>query len=90
MLSGTSWHLLRVRDARLALLFEAVALAADVDDGGAVQEPIEGSRGHDRVAGEDLPPVAEGLVAGEHDGLAPLVALGDGLAREAQGLLIAG
>ena len=58
----------------VAFFLEPVAVAADVDDGGAVEQPVEGGGSHDGISGEDLAPVGEGLVAGEHDGLLFLVA----------------
>jgi len=63
----------------LAFLFEPVAVAADVDHGAAMQQPVESGGGHDGVAGEDVAPVRKGLVAGEDDGLLHLVAFADGL-----------
>ncbi len=68
--------------AGLAAFAQAVGVAADVDDGGLVQEPVEGGAGHDGVAGEDLGPVGEGFVGGEHDGPAGVVALGDDLEQQ--------
>lgn len=63
----------------LAFLSEPVAIAADVDHGAAMQQAVQSGRRHDGVAGEDLAPVREGLVAGEEDGLLHLVAFADGL-----------
>ena len=51
----------------------------DIDDGGAVEQAVEGGRGHDGIAGEDLAPLGEGLVAGEADRLFAFVALADDL-----------
>ena len=48
-----------------------------------MQQAIEGGRGHDGVAGEDLAPIGEGLVAGQDDRLSPLVALADDLKEQA-------
>jgi len=67
----------------LALLFEPVTFAADVDHRGAVQQAVQRGRSHDGVAGEDLAPVGKGLVAGEHDSLLLFVALTDGLEQQA-------
>ncbi len=67
----------------LSFLFEPVAVAADVDDGGPVKQAVQRGGGHDRVAGEDLAPVGEGLVAGQDDGLLLFVAFADGLEEQA-------
>jgi hypothetical protein len=64
-------------------VFEAVAVAFDVDDGGAVEETIEGGAGHDGIGGEDVAPVGEGFVAGEDDGVVGFVAFADDLEEEA-------
>lgn len=53
----------------LSFLFEPVAVAADVDDGGPVEQAIKRGGGHDGVVGEDLAPVGEGFVAGQDDGV---------------------
>jgi len=68
---------------RLALFFQSVAVAADVDDGGAMEQAVQSSRSHDGIAGEDLVPVGEGFVAGENDGLLFFVTFTDGLEQEA-------
>ena len=72
-----------MEEAGLALFFEPVAVALDVEDGGTVQEPIESSAGEDGVAGEDIGPVAEGLVGGDDDGVIALVAVAEDLEEEA-------
>jgi len=43
----------------LAFLLEPVAVAADVDHGGSVEQAVERRGGQDCVAGEDLAPVGE-------------------------------
>lgn len=48
-----------------------------------MQEPVERSRGHDDVPGEDLAPVGEGFVAGQDDGLTFFIAFADGLEEQA-------
>lgn len=48
------------RGVGYAFFFEAIAVAADVDNGGAMQQPIQGCRSHDAVSSEDLSPVGEG------------------------------
>ena len=65
-----------------AFFLEPVAVTADVDYGGTMQEPVESGRGHDGIAGKDLVPIGEGFVAGENDGLLLLVAFTDGLKQE--------
>ena len=67
------------KDAALAFFLEAIAVAADGDDGGAVQEVVEDCGGQDRVAGEDLGPVSEGLVGGDDAGQVSLVTDSDDL-----------
>ncbi len=47
-----------------------------------MQEPVESGRSHDRIAGEDTGPVAEGLVGSEDDGQMSLVAKGDNLKEQ--------
>lgn len=54
-------------EAGLAFFAQAVAFAFDVEDGGAVQEAVEGGAGHDGITGEDVRPFGEGFV-GSHDG----------------------
>lgn len=71
--------------AGLAAFAQAVGVAADVHDGGFVQEAVERGAGHDGVAGEDVGPFTEGLVGGEHDRPARVVALADDL-EEQRGL----
>lgn len=66
----------------LSLLFEPVAVTADVDDGAAMQEAVESRRSHNAVTSKDMAPVGEGLVAGEDDGLLHLVAFADGLEQK--------
>ncbi len=44
----------------------AVAIDVDLEDGGVVDEAIDGGEGHGGV-GEDAVPFAEGLVGGDHD-----------------------
>ena len=53
----------------------AVALGIDLEDGRVMDEAVDGGDGHGRI-GEDLVPLAEGLIAGDDEALA-LVALGD-------------
>jgi hypothetical protein len=60
----------------------AVGLALDVDDGGAVQEAVQGGGSHDGVAGEDVAPVAEGFVGGDDGGGLFVVALTDHLEEQ--------
>src|SRR5690606_17991275 len=48
-------------------LAEAVAAPVDVDQVDVVEQPVEDRRGEDLVTGEDLGPVAHGLVAGQDD-----------------------
>ena len=71
--------------AGLAAFAQAVGVTADAQDGGFVQEPVEGRGGHDGVAVEDVGPVAEGFVGGEHHGPAGVVTLADDL-EEQRGL----
>src|ERR1039458_10593632 len=52
-----------------------VAGAADVEDGGGVEQPVDDGGGNHRV-GEDLVPVAEAAIGGEDD-RAPVVAAAD-------------
>jgi len=72
-----------VEDARLALLAEAIALPADVDGGGVVQEPVEDRRG-EYLVGEDVAPVAVALVAGDDQARLPVPAA-DELEEELRG-----
>ena len=65
-----------------AFFFEPVRVSADVDNGRFVQEPVESGRSHDRIAGEDTGPVAEGFVGGEDDRQMGLVAKGDNLKEQ--------
>src|SRR5271169_4183498 len=58
----------------------AVALGIEFEDGGVVDQPVDRGHGHRRV-GEDLVPLAEGLVAGGNQAAA-LVALGDELEQD--------
>ncbi|MEQ8329687.1 MAG: hypothetical protein RH859_04405 [Longimicrobiales bacterium] len=51
----------------LGVVPHAVAVAADVDDMAGVQEAVDEGGGHDVVA-EDLAPLLEALVGGEHGG----------------------
>lgn len=60
-----------------AFFAQAVALAFDVEDGGAVQEAVEGGAGHDGIAGEDVRPFGEGLVGGHGMGQ-PVLSEGGG------------
>ena len=68
---------------RLAFVTQAVGVAFDVDDGGAVKEAVEHGAGHGGVITKDLSPITEGFVAGEDDGGLVLVALTDHLEQEA-------
>ncbi len=65
----------------LALSAEAVAIAADLDDGGVVHEAVEHGGGEDGVTGEGLVPGPERQVRGEDD-RALLVAARDDLEQE--------
>lgn len=65
-----------------AFFFQPVAVATDVQHGGAMEETIEGGRGHDGIIGKDLRPVGKGLVACEDDRLALFIAFADGLEQE--------
>lgn len=80
---GEEW----IGGASFAAFAEAVGVTADVDDGGLVEEAVEGGAGHDGVAGEDVGPVGEGLVGGQHDGATGVVTLGDDL-EEQRGLCL--
>src|SRR5712691_12226980 len=62
------------------VVFHAPAGPVDGDDVAVVEEAVEDGGGEDLV-GEDLAPLAEGLVAGDDDG-AFLVAAGDDLEDE--------
>ena len=64
----------------LGVASHAVAVAADVDDVAAVEQPVEQRGGHDLVA-EDLSPLLEALVGGEH-GRSVLVAPVDELEEQ--------
>ena len=66
--------------AEIGVAAHAVAVAADVDDVAAVQEPVEESGGHDLVT-EDPAPLLEALVGGEH-GRCVLVSAVDELEEE--------
>ena len=54
-------------EAGLPFLLEAVALAADVDDVGVVEQAVEDGACDHRVAAEDLAPGTEAFVAGQDD-----------------------
>ena len=73
------------RPTRSALSFEggaaAVALDVHLEDGGVVDEAVDGGERHGGI-GEDLAPFAEGLVGGDEDGAA-LVAGADQLEQDA-------
>jgi tetratricopeptide (TPR) repeat protein len=62
------------------VLAHPVAVAADVDDVAVMDEPVDRGTGHDVVT-DDLAPLLEALVAGEHGGGA-LVAPAHELAEE--------
>ena len=67
----------------------SVAFDVHLEDGGVMDEPIDGGDCHGLV-GEDCVPSAEGLVGGDHDGT-PLVARGDQLEqRTGLGLIVSG
>ena len=66
-----------------ATFFEPVTVAADVDDGGPVQQPVQRGASHNGIAGEDVRPIAEGFIAGQHDRGTVLVAVGDDLEEQA-------
>ena len=62
----------------LALVFEAVALAADLDDVAVMQQPVEQCGGQRAVVGQGRGPLGKGQIAGQHDG-ATLIAPGHDL-----------
>ena len=72
--------------AGLALFAHAVGVALDVEDGGAVEEAVQGGGGHDGVACEDVATIGEGLVGGDDGGEMLFVADADHLEEE-RGLL---
>lgn len=72
-------------ESGLALFFVAVGVAL-VDDGGAVQEAVEGGGGRDGIAGEDVTPQGEGLDEVDDGRALLLVAAADHL-EEHGGLL---
>src|SRR5687768_13747345 len=57
-------------------------LAPNIDDGAAMQQPVQCGGSHDGVTGKDLGPVAESFIRGEDDGAVVVVALGDHLKEE--------
>jgi len=65
-----------------ALFLHAVGFALDVDDGGAVQQAVQGGRGHDGVTGEDVAPIAEGFVGCDDGGDLFFVAVADDLEQQ--------
>ena len=65
----------------VAAVTEPVALIADVEGGGVMEQAME-QRDGERGIGEDLVPLPEGFVGGEDDGLLGLVALVDDLEEE--------
>jgi len=67
--------------ARLASIEQAIRLTTDVDSGCMVQEPIQQSHCQGAV-GEDLSPLAEGLIGRDDDRPLCLIALVDGLKEE--------
>jgi len=69
------------RKATAPAVAEPIAVAADVDGGGVVQEPVEQGGGEDGI-GKDLAPLPVALVAGQDDGLPGLVATADDLEEE--------
>ena len=71
-------------DAAEVSVFEAVGVAAQVDDFGVVDEAVD-HRGSDDVVAEDLAPASEGLVAGDDEG-GSFVAGGDELEEQVRGL----
>ena len=71
-------------DAAEVSVFEAVGVAAQVEDFGVVDQAVDHCGGHDVVA-EDLAPAAEGLVGGD-DQTGSFVAAGDELEEEVGGL----
>ena len=70
-------------------LLEPVGFALDVDGGRVVQQPVQYRRGDDRVAAEDLSPLAVGFVGGEDD-RSLLVTAADHLEEERRCVLIQG
>ena len=54
-----------MRRGQVAVVPDAVAVAADVDDVTVMQEPVDQRAGHDVIA-EDLAPRLEAFIAGEH------------------------
>jgi hypothetical protein len=69
-------------EAGLALFPHMVGVTFDVEDGGTVEESVQGGGGHDRVAGKDMAPLGEGLVGGDDGGELPFVADADDLEEE--------
>lgn len=67
-------------DAAEVSVFEAVGLAAEVDDFGVVDQAVDHG-GCDDVVSEDFSPAAEGLVAGD-DQAGSFVAAGDELEEQ--------
>jgi len=63
--------------------FQAVTVAFDVENGGTVKEAVESGAGQDGVIGEDLPPIGEGFVGSDDDGVVALVAVADDLEEHA-------
>src|SRR5476651_1152697 len=68
--------------AGLAFFAHPIGVALDVDDGGAVQEAIEGGGSHDGIAGEDLAPFGERFVRGDDGGELLFVANADDLEEQ--------
>ncbi len=70
------------RAGGLPFFFEAKALPTNIDDGAAMEQPVQCGRSHDGVAGKDFGPVAESFVRGEDDGAVVIIALRDHLKEE--------
>ena len=73
------WVVSGGEEAGLAFFFQSIALAFDVEDGGAVQQAVEGGASHDRIAGEDVRPFGEGFIGGDDGGGVLFVAMADDL-----------
>ena len=71
-------------DASLTFLTQPITLAADVDGRREMQESIQDGRCQDLI-GEDIAPLAIGLVAGQDD-RAPAITATDGLKQELSGV----
>ena len=68
---------------------QAVAVSADGDGGGVMEEPIQQGGGQDGI-GEEVAPCGIGFVGGEDDGFPLVVAFGDDLEEEGGVVLFKG